>query len=92
MEELKDPILFSSLNPQAAIFWAKSSDKQGHPLLAHMLDVAAVAESILELEPVTTHQHLAKQFGLAAETAPRWLAALAGLGLPSSRLCTRSRA
>lgn len=79
MEELKDPILFSSLNPQAAIFWAKSSDKQGHPLLAHMLDVAAVAESILELEPVTTHQHLAKQFGLAAETAPRWLAALAGL-------------
>ena len=84
MEELKDPILFSCLNPQAAIFWAKSSDKQGHPLLAHMLDVAAVAESILELEPVTTHQHLAKQFGLAAETAPRWLAALAGFCLSLS--------
>lgn len=79
MEELKDPILFSSLNPQATILWAKSGEDQGHPLLAHMLDVAAVAEAILELEPATTHQHLAKQFGLAAETAPRWLATLAGL-------------
>lgn len=79
MEELKDPILFSRLNPQATILWAKSGEDQGHPLLVHMLDVAAVAEAILELEPVTTHQHLAAQFGLAAETAPRWLATLAGL-------------
>lgn len=79
MEELKDPILFSSLDPQAAIFWAKSGEEQGHPLLAHMLDVAAVAEAILELEPATTHQHLANQFGLAVEAAPRWLATLAGL-------------
>jgi CRISPR-associated endonuclease/helicase Cas3 len=44
-----------------------------------MLDVAAVAEAILELEPASTHQHLAKQFGLIAEAAPRWLAALVGL-------------
>lgn len=79
MEKLKDPILFSRLHPQATILWAKSGEDQGHPLLAHMLDVAAVAEAILELEPATTHQHLAAQFGLAAETAPRWLAALAGL-------------
>ncbi|MFM5464400.1 CRISPR-associated helicase Cas3' [Aeromonas simiae] len=78
MDDLKDPILFSRLHPQAAILWAKSGEDQGHPLLAHMLDVAAVAEAILELEP-SSHQHLASQFGLAAETAPRWLAALAGL-------------
>lgn len=70
---------FSALSPQVRSLWAKSGEEMGHPLLTHMLDVAAVAEAILELEPVTTHQHLAKQFGLAAETAPRWLAALAGL-------------
>ncbi|MDD1845565.1 CRISPR-associated helicase Cas3' [Aeromonas veronii] len=44
-----------------------------------MLDVAAVAEAILELEPATTHQHLASQFGMSVEGAPRWLATLAGL-------------
>ncbi|MGL4250748.1 MAG: CRISPR-associated endonuclease Cas3'', partial [Aeromonas sp.] len=77
--EIKAPVLFSTLPPQAAVLWAKSGDEQGHPLLAHMLDVAAVAEAILELEPATTHQHLAAQFGLSIEAAPRWLATLAGL-------------
>ncbi|MCF3096524.1 CRISPR-associated helicase Cas3' [Aeromonas australiensis] len=79
MEALKGPILFSHIKPQAAVLWAKSSEDQGHPLLAHMLDVAAVAEAILELEPASTHQHLASQFGLSIEEAPRWLATLVGL-------------
>lgn len=79
MDEIQEPVLFSCLNPQAAILWAKSGEEQGHPLLAHMLDVAAVAEAILELEPVATHQHLAAQFGLLPDTTPRWLATFAGL-------------
>ncbi|MGL5776400.1 MAG: HD domain-containing protein, partial [Aeromonas veronii] len=69
MDGINEPVLFSNLDPQATILWAKSGEDQGHPLLAHMLDVAAVAEAIIELEPATTHQHLAAQFGLAAETA-----------------------
>ncbi|WP_208611191.1 CRISPR-associated helicase Cas3' [Serratia oryzae] len=77
--EVKESLLFSMLNPQASVLWAKSGEDQGHPLLAHMLDVAAVAEAILELGPATTHLHLAVQFGLSVETAPRWLATLAGL-------------
>lgn len=79
MDEINEPVLFSNLDPLASVLWAKSGEDQGHPLLAHMLDVAAVAEAILELEPVTTHQHLASQFGLSVETAPHWLATLAGL-------------
>lgn len=79
MDGINEPVLFSTLDPQAAVLWAKSGEDQGHPLLAHMLDVAAVAEAILELEPATTHQHLASQFGMSVEEAPRWLATLAGL-------------
>ncbi|HGE8240537.1 TPA: CRISPR-associated helicase Cas3' [Aeromonas veronii] len=79
MDGVNEPVLFSNLDPQAAVLWAKSGEDQGHPLLAHMLDVAAVAEAILELEPATTHQHLASQFGMSVEGAPRWLATLAGL-------------
>lgn len=75
----KESLLFSALDPRVAVLWAKSGEDQGHPLLAHMLDVAAVAEAILELEPTTTHQQLAAQFGLSVDAAPRWLATLAGL-------------
>lgn len=70
MDGVNEPVLFSNLDPQAAVLWAKSGEDQGHPLLAHMLDVAAVAEAILELEPVTTHQHLASQFGMSVEGLP----------------------
>lgn len=79
MSQVNHTTRFSGLSDVVCSLWAKSGEKQGHPLLAHMLDVAAVAEAIIELEPAATHQHLARQFGLAAEVAPRWLAALAGL-------------
>ncbi|WP_370548790.1 CRISPR-associated helicase Cas3' (plasmid) [Edwardsiella tarda] len=79
MDEIKESILFSALNPQAAVLWAKSNDEQGHPLLGHMLDVAAVAEVILELEPCATHSRLAGQFGLPVTVTLRWLATLVGL-------------
>lgn len=79
MVQRSDGSRFSALSPSLLALWAKSGDEQGHPLLAHMLDVAAVAEAILELEPATTHQHLATQFGLPVIAAPRWLATFVGL-------------
>ncbi len=79
MDEVNESLLFSTLNQQVVVLWAKSGEGQGHPLLAHMLDVAAVAEAILELEPAETHQHLAIQFGLPVEGISRWLATLVGL-------------
>ena len=42
---------FSSLSDQARRLWAKSGDGFGHGVLAHLLDVAAVAESMLQHEP-----------------------------------------
>lgn len=70
---------FSTLPPAVRVLWAKSGEGRGHPLLAHMLDVAAVAEAILELEPAATHEFLAKHFGLSVDAIIRWLAVLAGL-------------
>ena len=70
---------FSTLPSMVRVLWAKSGEGNGHSLLAHMLDVAAVAEAILQLEPAATHRHLSKTFGLTLETTLRWLAALVGL-------------
>jgi hypothetical protein len=41
------PIRFIDLSPAARNLWAKSGEAQSHSLLAHMLDVAAVAAAIL---------------------------------------------
>jgi CRISPR-associated endonuclease/helicase Cas3 len=70
---------FSSLPADARILWSKSGDEGGHGLLAHWLDVAAVAETLLEMEPAATRQWAEEAFGLTAEQVVRWLAALAGL-------------
>jgi len=51
----------------------------GHGLLAHMLDVAAVAEAIVMRESEDTRHWLAAGFGLAVESVPRWLATFSGL-------------
>lgn len=70
---------FSSLSLCVRLLWAKSGDPLGHGLLAHMLDVSAVAEVILRLEPAATLRMLAGALGLGVEDAARWLAALIGL-------------
>lgn len=70
---------FSKLLPAARSLWAKSGDPTGHGLLAHMLDVAAVAEAILAREPAQTLDWAAAAFGLPRAHCARWLAALAGL-------------
>lgn len=44
-----------------------------HPLVLHLLDVAACADAILEREPASTRQRLAAALGLQWETARSWL-------------------
>ncbi len=70
---------FSSLPPHARALWAKSGDPVGHGLLAHMLDVAAAAEVLLEHEPASTLEYFSRQFGLPVADFVRYVAALVGL-------------
>lgn len=70
---------FSLLHPAVRRIWAKSGEAGGHGLLAHLLDVAAVAEVILRLEPPATHRMAARSMGLREADVLRWVAALVGL-------------
>ncbi len=70
---------FDDLTAACRAVWAKSGESLGHGLLAHMLDVAAVAETIVRKESTRTLTWAASAFGLANEAAPRWLAAMCGL-------------
>ncbi|OEC59790.1 CRISPR-associated helicase/endonuclease Cas3 [Pseudomonas sp. ENNP23] len=72
-------VAFSALSAAARGLWAKSGEPTGHGLLAHLLDVAAVVESLLAIEPPSTRQWAATAFGLDPTACPRWIAALAGL-------------
>lgn len=56
--------------------WAKTSkndDGTWHPLILHMLDVAACAEAILAREPESTRERIASVLGLQWEAARPWL-------------------
>ena len=56
--------------------WAKTSKGEGdrwHPLILHMLDVAASAEAILAREPESTRTRMAVVLGLEWEQARPWL-------------------
>ncbi len=70
---------FSDLPNRARTIWAKSGDTQGHGLLAHMLDVAAVVEAILGRESIQTRAWAAGSLGLAPAMVTQWAAAMAGL-------------
>jgi len=70
---------FSSLDPRVRSLWAKSGDPQGHSLLAHMLDVAAVAEILLEREPAQTCRLAAQSLDVSPQDAGRCIASLVGL-------------
>lgn len=61
--------------------WAKSGKDGhwGHPVIAHLLDVAAAAWAILELEPPSTKQRYAEDFGVSVEEAIPLLLALIAL-------------
>ncbi|GAA5504372.1 CRISPR-associated endonuclease/helicase Cas3 [Deinococcus xinjiangensis] len=67
--------------------WAKSDRNENKakvdgrylPVLTHLLDVAACAWEILELEPPHTLELFAQDYGLEVDAARRWVCALAGL-------------
>jgi CRISPR-associated endonuclease/helicase Cas3 len=73
------PVNFSSLDPTVRSLWAKSGEPQGHSLLAHMLDVAAVAEVLLEREPAQTRRIAAHSLDVSSQDAGRCIGALVGL-------------
>lgn len=70
---------FSELPEAVRGLWAKSGEPQGHGLLAHMLDVAAAAEVLLQHEPRSTVKVMAQQFGIGNDVFIRFAAALVGL-------------
>ena len=64
------------MNKALIYIWAKTSKKedgQWHPLILHMLDVAASAEAILQREPETTRERMAGILGMKWEDARAWL-------------------
>lgn len=70
-----------TLSEAARSLWAKSdrgrSDGRWLPLIAHLLDVAAVTEAIVEREQLK--ERYAEDLGLTSDAAIPWLAALVGL-------------
>ncbi|WP_208623607.1 CRISPR-associated helicase Cas3' [Vreelandella songnenensis] len=71
---------FSSLSVAARSLWSKSAiEGPGHNLLAHMLDVAAVVETLLERESQKSLSWASQALGLPQEGCIRWIAAIAGL-------------
>lgn len=70
---------FSELPASTRAIWAKSGGPPGHGLLAHMLDIAAVAEAIIRRESPQTHEWAAVVFGLPKSTLLRCLAVFCGL-------------
>lgn len=64
------------LKTSLPFLWAKSDQKKGeswHPLILHLLDVAACAEAILAREPQSTRDRLAAVLGLDWPRARPWL-------------------
>lgn len=72
-------VAFKSLSSGARVIWAKSANERGHGLLAHMLDVAAVAYEISRRESPSAKKWLTNQLGICAEHVGSWIAALVGL-------------
>lgn len=70
---------FDGMTPAARVVWAKSGEPEGHGLLAHILDVAAVAERLLIRESVATRAWAAGELDIDAAGAARAIAALVGL-------------
>ncbi|MFH0783548.1 MAG: CRISPR-associated helicase Cas3' [Pseudomonadota bacterium] len=63
-----------------ANIWAKTSSENNskwHPLVLHMLDVAATVDVILSREPETTRLNMASILGMDWENARPWILVLA---------------
>lgn len=73
---------FADLTPAARAIWAKSGDPVGHGLLAHLLDVAAVAERLLNREPHASLVRMASCLPIDVTASPnpaRTISAFVGL-------------
>ncbi len=58
----------------ARFLWAKSDqDDSWHPLVLHLLDVAACADAIMAREPESTRERLAAVLGMPWDAARPWL-------------------
>lgn len=63
------------MDKMLANLWAKTDKKDGarwHPLILHLLDVAASTEAILMREPEATRMWMANCFGMSWEDARPW--------------------
>lgn len=69
------------MEPSYFALWAKSSENSdvGHPVVAHLLDVAASAWAVLQLEPPQTTTLLAQDWELTPDEVVPLVCALAGL-------------
>ncbi len=70
--------MFASLSGECRTLWAKSGEPNGHSLICHMLDVAAVISVMLD-HCGCNESELARWFGLPPEEVKRWLCASGGL-------------
>lgn len=64
------------MDSKLTMLWAKTSksgNSRWHPLILHMLDVAASADAILAREPESTRKRMAAILGMEWEDARRWL-------------------
>lgn len=69
----------ASLGEHLHFLWAKtdrSAAEKWHPLVLHLLDVAACADAIMEREPSTTRECLSATLGLDWPAARPWLLTL----------------
>lgn len=66
---------FSDLSESTRSLWAKSGEQgnRWHPLILHLLDVAACADAILAREPENTRDRLAAVLGISWELARPWI-------------------
>ncbi|HEY3488638.1 MAG TPA: CRISPR-associated helicase Cas3' [Candidatus Deferrimicrobiaceae bacterium] len=58
------------------MLWAKSRDDGFHPLLLHLIEVAACADAILDREPAATRERMGGVLGLSWEQARPWILTL----------------
>lgn len=69
-------VLIGVMDSALTNLWAKTSrngSSEWHPLILHMLDVAASADAILAREPESTRMRMAAILGIAWEDARAWL-------------------
>ncbi len=69
------------VNQPLRYIWAKTSKQSGpgwHPLILHMLDVAASADAILTREPQATRERMAATLGMSWDNARAWILLLVG--------------